>query len=357
MPPNHSRVLMITGAYPPDVCGVGDYTSRLMAAAPANWELFVERDWSARAALGIVKRLLARRPERVVIQYPTQGYGWSLVPHLLTLVGWLTGRYRTVLALHEYSSLSRKAQFALALTSHLTARIIFTTEVERDRARKSPLFSTRIPTSIIAILSNIPWTDDPPPFAARGIDVAYFGHIRPNKGLEDFLEVAAGLRAANPTVQIAAIGVIPEGYEQFAEMVASHCRAIGVSLMLGLSDDSVGRMLADIRILYLPFPDGVSARRGSVLAGFGNGTLIATRIGDATPIAMRGALIPCDGTILDIPVLQNALRLPDQQTSTLLQAGRQYLMTKLPRDWAHVAALYDAAIAETYQSSPDNVPA
>lgn len=335
---------MVTGAYPPDVCGVGDYTGRLMAAAPASWQPFVERDWSPRAAPGILRRLLRLRPRDVVVQYPTQGYGWSLVPHLLVVAGWLTRRYRPVLALHEFTSLSGKAQLALALASHAAAQVIFTTAAERDRARAHRLFSSRVPTAVIGILSNIPVAAHPPAFGARGIDIAYFGHIRPNKGLEAFLDVMTGLRAADPAVRIAVIGEVPGGYEAFGDMAAARCREIGATMTTGLDDAQAGAALADVRILYLPFPDGVSARRGSVLAGLGNGAVVATRIGAATPPALLPAIVACDGTAGDVAVLQRALRLSAAEAHALQQAGRDYIDTMLPRDWAQVAALYDRAL-------------
>ena len=343
--------VMVSGSFPPDVCGVGDYTGRLAGAAPAHWRMFVERDWSLAAAPGILRRLLRQRPMDVVIQYPTQGYGWSVVPHLLAIFGIVTRRFRTTFALHEFSSLSKKAQLALALVSHFTARFIFTTEAERDSARFHPLFSRRVPASIVGIISNIPLSDTWPCFSARKIDVAYFGHIRPNKGLEGFLDVVEALRAARSDVRIAIIGEIPIGYEAFGEMAVRRFATIGGDMILGLDDDAAARMLRDIRILYLPFPDGISARRGTALAGLGNGAVVATRIGAATPAGLLAAVIPCDGTLLDVPVLLKALAMSDHEAAALGDRGRRYIDTALPRDWSHVAALYERVLGHVDEAA------
>lgn len=347
IPPGESDrpVVMVTGAFPPDICGVGDYTGRLMAAAPSSWQLLVERDWSLGAAIGILRRLLQRRPSTIVVQYPTQGYGWSLVPHLLVVFGKVTGRYRSVLALHEFTSLSGKARAVLAIASHFAEHIVFTTDVERDRARADRLFSSRVPASIIGILSNIPWTVSPPSFGDRGIDIAYFGHIRPNKGLENFLDVMAGVRRADASARIAVIGEIPKGFEAFGEMVAARCREIGCALILGLDDQAAGLRLADIKILYLPFRDGVSARRGSALAGLGNGALVASRIGAATPKSLLPAVVACDGSEGDVQVLLRTLRYSDAEAAILQRAGHSYIETMLPRDWTHVVAMYESVLA------------
>jgi glycosyltransferase involved in cell wall biosynthesis len=336
---------MVSGAYPPDICGVGDYTGRLMEAAPPGWEAFVERDWSWRAAPGIVRRLLARKPSAIVLQNPTQGYGSILLPHLLIAIGGITRRYRSVLALHEFTSLSRKAQLALALASPFATHAIFTTEVERDAARAFGPFSRRLPTSVIGILSNIPRSPDQLAFASRPIHIAYFGHIRPNKGLENFLDVVALLRASDPGLVVAVIGEIPSDYEAFGAMVTERCRAIGATVILGLDDAAVGRKLAQVRILYLPFRDGVSARRGTALAGLANGAIVASRIGAATPAALGAAVVACTGTKSDVAVLRQALAMPDDAAAALQRKGQEYIATMLPRDWAHVTALYDEAVA------------
>ena len=336
---------MVTGAFPPDICGVGDYTGRLMAAAPSSWKLLVERNWALGAGVGILRRLMQRRPSTIVIQYPTQGYGWSLMPHLLVVFGKVTRQYRSVLALHEFTSLSGKARTALAITSHFADHIVFTTEVERDRARADWLFSSRVPTSIIGILSNIPFTVSPPLFGDRGIDIAYFGHIRPNKGLENFFDVIAGVRRADASTRIAVIGEIPKGFEAFGEMVAARCRETDCALIRGLEDQAAGRMLADIKILYLPFLDGLSARRGSALAGIGNGALLASRIGNATPKSLLPAVVVCDGSKGDVQVLLRTLRYSDADAAIVQRAGLTYIETRLPRDWAHVVGMYERVLA------------
>ncbi|MBW6526752.1 hypothetical protein KZ813_07875 [Sphingomonas sp. RHCKR7] len=315
-----------------------------MAAAPPHWHILVERDWSAAAAPGILRRLFALKPADVVVQYPTQGYGWSIIPHFVAIAFTLARRGTVTFALHEFSSLSRKSQAALALASHVVGRVIFTTEAERDRARRHPLFSGSVPTSVVGIISNIPFGSASSSVERRPIDLAYFGHIRPNKGLEVFLDVMQALRARAPTASLAMIGEIPAGYEAFGAMVTRRCNEIGCAMMLGRDDEAAARLLRQVRLLYLPFPDGVSARRGSVLAALGNDALVATRIGDATPHALRPAVIACDGTLADVDVLLGALAMTDERAAEINAAGRRYIAATLPRDWAHVVALYAQAL-------------
>jgi glycosyltransferase involved in cell wall biosynthesis len=339
------RITIVTGAFPPDVCGVGDYTRRLVEAASPSWQVLVEREWRLRAAPGIVRRLLATRPTDVVVQYPTQGYGWSLVPHLLVVFGWVTRRYRPVFMLHEFGSLSGKARLTLALASHFACGMFFTTPAERDKARASRFFARNVSTAVVGILSNIPLDDNPPPFASRSIDLAYFGHIRPNKGLERFLNVASTLRDRSSALRICVIGEIPAGYEAFGDMVARRCEATAIDLILGLTDDEAGAILRDVKLLYLPYPDGASARRGTLLAGLGNGALVASTIGEATSAELRRAIIACAGDESDALLLTSAIGQSEADARALGDEGRRYIRSALPRDWAHVAQLYERALA------------
>ena len=81
-----------------------------------------------------------------------------------------------------------------------------------------------------------------------------------------------------------------------------------------------------------------------MLAGLGNGTVIATRIGVATPDSLLPAIIACDGTPGDVPALIDLLAMTDEQAAVLGEEGRRYIDTALPRDWRHVVALYERAL-------------
>jgi glycosyltransferase involved in cell wall biosynthesis len=337
------KILLVSGSYPPDVCGVGNYTERLLSAA-SGWQVLVERDWSVKVALRILRRLLKRRPSTIILQYPTQGYGWSLVPHLLVVFGALTKRYRSVLALHEFGSLSKMSRLALSLTSHFAHHVVFTAEAERGIALAHPLFSREVPTSIVAILSNIKTNVTPPAFGDRSIDIAYFGHIRPRKGLEDFLDTVGKLRQASPELSAVVFGQVPAGYEDFAEAIVERCRQLGCEVAMNLDNEAASRALSDVRILYLPYPDGISPRRGTALAGFASGAIVATRVGPATPEAIIPAIIACPTAGGDAAVLQHALKLSPEDAELLQRAGRNYLEKALPRDWGHVAELYEQAV-------------
>ena len=117
------RVLLVTGSYPPMLCGVGDYAGRLALALSRDPDLKVSvfttaldahaepaagmevlrvaRSWHARRLAGFGATLRARKPDIVHIQFPTQGYDhWSGLAAIAALCRF---RWRTpvVLTLHE----------------------------------------------------------------------------------------------------------------------------------------------------------------------------------------------------------------------------------------------------------------
>jgi glycosyltransferase involved in cell wall biosynthesis len=102
------RVLLVSGSFPPMMCGVGDYTANLakalerrgdlsvavltdVAATPVpadfSFEVFPVVDgWEVRDLLSIATVIRQWRPNLVHVQYPTQGYGPKRLPWLLPAI-------------------------------------------------------------------------------------------------------------------------------------------------------------------------------------------------------------------------------------------------------------------------------
>jgi glycosyltransferase involved in cell wall biosynthesis len=117
---NVLRVAILTGSYPPEPCGVGDYAQHLVQHLAAREGLAIEAwvgttwpgppeprvrpvlDPSWGRTLRNLRRGLAEfRPHVVHIQYPTQGYGRRFLPWLLPLLLRLRA-VRLVATWHEY---------------------------------------------------------------------------------------------------------------------------------------------------------------------------------------------------------------------------------------------------------------
>ena len=329
---NRLELLLITGSYPPKICGVGDYTNRLISATTAsNWQLYYSEQWTWNSFFYHV-RAINRTGKRIInMQYPTQGYGWSIIPHLLCIYySWFT-RKRFSITVHEQSQLSFKAkvaEFFILLTAN---RVIFTNEFERSYALKRIPFMKRRST-VIKIYSNITPCVSIKPMEEREYDLINFGHIRPNKGIEYFIDTVSSLTA---TYKVAIVGQVPEGFEIYYKKIAQRCCELNIDIILGLSDQSVSALLNNTKIVYLPFPDGASERRGSLLAAFANGATVVTTVGPFTTNPLRKAIIDSREKPLS-DILSNTELLRMKQREAL-----NFIRTEIPAGWEDIAQQYN----------------
>lgn len=48
-------VALVTGSYPPDICGVGDYTYKLYTNSnSSDWKLCHIKDWNIKSVISII---------------------------------------------------------------------------------------------------------------------------------------------------------------------------------------------------------------------------------------------------------------------------------------------------------------
>ena len=276
---------MLLAPESPGSCGVLDYSRRLAAALK-------EQGVAVTLARGIRNdrlslrelraELRARRPELLHIQYPMARYGASLLP---LVAAWFPG-VRTLVTLHEFSQAHPLRRVAALAFSR--AALVFTTEQEEQAYRRwYPWSQGR--TQVIPLGSNIPWLADG---GKRDLDaVCYFGQLRPQRGLEAFIELARLAQRQAPQLRFQVLGAVPAGREDYCRALresAADLRQLGWALESG--DDAVAQRLAATGFVYLPYPDGASGRRGSLLAALGNGALVITTRGAQTPPELSGAV-------------------------------------------------------------------
>jgi glycosyltransferase involved in cell wall biosynthesis len=265
-----ARVLFVTGSYPPEVCGVGDYTKRLLTELSLNkvdYVLFAKTNWDMVNFFVYYKEIRKISPDIFHIQYPTEGYGFSLLPLFLLMS--LRGVPK-VLTLHEFSNRTWKAKLFTLVLTIFVQKVIVTNDRERTALFSFLGFMNR-DFNVIGIGSNIPTSINCfRNIEFRELDLVYFGHIRPEKGLETFLKVAARFNCRKVV-----IGQTLEKY--FDYFLTIRDSNPDISFILNGSLDEVSSNLANSKIVYLPFPDGVSTRRGSLIAAIDNGAVVVSR--------------------------------------------------------------------------------
>lgn len=286
-----TTVLMVSGSWPPQACGVGDYTERLCRELEQN-DIGVMRFGDDRLSR-IYSRAAIREADEaecdlIHIQYPTAGYGRSLTPSALPAN---VLDKPVVVTLHEYSVFRwyRRAWFS-PYARNCAARI-FTTDEERG------LFERRFPNRggmdvTIEIASNIPAAANAVRQPSR---VACFGLIAPNKGLETFLDLCEIAHAASSDFTFDLIGAIPEQHRRYADAILQRASACNVRIAIDLPNDAVANRLATATYAYLPFPDGASGKRGTLAAALVNKLIVITRHSNITPDWIRTATLDAKG--------------------------------------------------------------
>lgn len=328
-------MIILTGTYPPEKCGVGDYVQHLLSCPSArDWSLLYLKSWRLTDLRSHIAQLRQREDQIVNLQYPTVGYGTSLVPHLLMIYAVLFLRKKLFITVHEYSQLGWKGKLALQFLFLFATNVIFTTSFELTLARKQGLSARK--GVVIKIHSNIPLAAHIQPVLERKWDVGYFGYIRPLKGLEEFLVVAEQLQKAGKKVYI--LGQTQPEYKDFYEPFLNEMKQKGIVYISDKTKEEVANILADTKMMYLPFPDGLSERRGSFLAAVTNEAIIVSRQGDFTSEQQKQSFLFVD-TSSASQNIQAWLQDPDLLAS-MQQKSRDYCQQEVPASWEDIAKEY-----------------
>lgn len=334
---------MITGSYPPDICGVGDYTACFMNATDANkWLLFYNKSWKLFSLFSVIHKIRKIDFNNMVIQYPTQGYRWSLLPQLLCFYYTFFTKKKVTVALHEFSQRTFKAKIASVLF-FVAHKVILTNDYEKKYVHNRFYIPIR-KIGVVKIISNINSSWPLKKWSERSIDLAYFGILRPEKGLEDFMTVAIQLHENYPQMRIVLIGqVLPEYVEYINNLIATDVSR-SLELIADRSTSEVSELLNDTKITYLPFPDGVSERRGSFLAAVSNGTLVVSYKGGNTPIELNDIYLKSDRHSAYDSIVRSLFEQSDEKITLYQNKCIAYLKENFPLSWKEIVTAYETLI-------------
>lgn len=401
-PPQHSRaaeVLMITGEYPPAMGGVGDYTCRLGEALekqgskvkvltrPATPGVYVDIGGrlpsrpgpflASRITLRATLRALSATRARVAnIQYQTAAYEMRPTINLLPLLLRRLWGGPMVVTFHDlrFPYLFPKAgplrDFANYVMARTASAVVATNP--EDAAKLLGWGVKRV--ELIPIGSNIP--NKPPAEYSRttwrerwGAGesttlLAYFGFLNSTKGLDDLLSalrllgengdfrllmVGGGLGSSDPTNRATAARLA---------RLAEELGVAGSLVWTGYlqpSDVSAALLSADIAVL--PYADGASFRRGSLLAVLEHGlplvtTLCSTEVAEERSTFGKGwpQLVNGENALLvkpgDVDALVGAVQLisNNPELNTRLRQGAQDLARSF--SWSSIANRYRRLYSE-----------
>ncbi|MDQ4145756.1 MAG: hypothetical protein M3198_18825, partial [Actinomycetota bacterium] len=336
---NKVKIALVTGSLDRRPCGVTDYSYQLAGAllrVGVDVEILSPNKWDARAFREARRTLGMLGADLTHIQYPTTSYRTSLAPHLLALL-----ERPCLVTLHEASQAHRFRQGSLVLFLARCERIVLTSAVERKYLLAfAPWVRGR--TSVIPIGSNIPIG---PEWDRRANRIVYFGLIAPNKGLEDVLKLAE-IAESRGKAPLMVIGDVEGRFRGFQRQLLAQSRHLQIDWRLGCDSTAVAELLASSAVGYLPFPDGASERRGSLLALLLNGVATISTPGPSTTRELAKVLAlassPATAWRLATDLLEDESRRED-----LARRGRAYARRF---DWEKIAsshaALYERVLKE-----------
>lgn len=303
------RIGIITGEYPPHQGGVGAYSqiiARTLAAQGHDVFVFTHhaaapdnrvhvtpsvRHWNLSAIRAANQWAHEMRLDVVNVQYQTAAYAMSPFIHVLPDI---IRRIPVVTTFHDlrYPYLFPKAgRLREWIVNHLARRsdgVIVTNH--EDAAQLADLRNL----ALIPIGSNI--TVEPPPnngsdtwrakAGAQSDDflIAYFGFANRSKGLDVLLDSLAQLRADGVPARLLMIGGRTGSSDPtnaaYADAIDAQIEALGLvqfARWAGYVDETaVAAYLHAADAVALPFLDGASFRRGTLMAAIHHGCAIVT---------------------------------------------------------------------------------
>ena len=298
------RVLLITGSFPPMKCGVGDYSYHLSKALASDPQIQVGiltsairgiknninrievfpiiKQWAPPEALQIMKIIRRWSPDIVHIQYPTQGYGHGLLPWLIPLISFMTGK-KVVQTWHE--GYGRRNAPELFLKSIIPSGLVLARTQYKETLHpmlRWALWKKKV--AFIPIASNIPVISitDQEKNALKGNYlkgqkrlIIFFGFIYPNKGIELLFEIADP--SSDQIVIAGEIGTDSSYYQSILNKSAIKTWADKATVIGFIPATDISALLAVADAVVLPFRSGGGEwNRGSVKASVTHGAFTIT---------------------------------------------------------------------------------
>ncbi len=316
------RICIINGAYPPLRDGIGDYTYKLIeslrkndlpislitsrieniSGSGDNFKIFpVIKKWNLFGVFLILRLINKYNFDIIHIQYPSSAYRktvfFAALPFLIRV---FFRKVKVIITLHEFSiayPVNKVKQLLLAAFSH---RIIVTAEGDFNELIRFP-FCGQHKTEIIPIGNNINiclnGAGSREYFKEKGLIgsdtkiISFFGFIHPNKGIESLLEAVADLKREGFPVFLLLISGLDYAANKYHKQIGECIDRLSMAEFLhwtGYVDSGeVSRLLAISDICVLPFKDGVSLRRGTLVAALAHGLPVISTRGRNIPEELR----------------------------------------------------------------------
>jgi glycosyltransferase involved in cell wall biosynthesis len=281
-------LLFVSGEYPPDVGGVGDYTDRLrLALRSADWPSRVlsrrqVRRWDGRA----LARLLRAAPRDGLVHIQFQAGAFDLLgdvclmPAVLRL---LRPRVRVVTTFHDvrvpylFPRAGRLRRVAVRLLARSSHAVIAADERDLNALDLPARRVHQVPIGANIACAPGPGYDRRAFRAGLGLDdaslaIVYFGLLNHSKGLDLLLGAFNLILLQLPYARLLLLGGETGASDPTDRLTAARLRyrleCLGERVVRTgwLPPQALSRHLLAGDVALLPYTDGASPRRGSLLA-------------------------------------------------------------------------------------------
>ena len=347
---------LVTPEYPPDVGGIAGYaavvahaladvghrvhvSTRGEVGTHADGPVTVHRAGPSfgRAGLRELTASVARspRPRRLFVQYAPHGYGFKAMN--LPFAAWLRRHAAATgdpvdLLFHEVAypwvrtplrhNLVALANRLMARTLLPAATRVFVTVPAWEPLLRACGLPATVPVRVLPVPSTIAHVADAVRQAfADGPVVGHFGTY--GDGVGRLLEpLAVALCRASPGLRVVLIG---RGNVAWRDRVAAKYPAVATQLVASdaTTPEVISRTLQACDLLVQPYPDGVSGRRTTVMAGLANGVAVVTNLGPLTEPAWAVSGLAVVPNAALVPTALALLADPARRTA-FAAAGRRY---------------------------------
>jgi glycosyltransferase involved in cell wall biosynthesis len=320
-----AKVGMITGEYPPAMGGIADYTANLVgslraralqvgvltAGAPSPCEGVTRVEgWTARGVAAIARALREMEADVVHLQYQTAAFGMSPLANLMPLLLKAHGvRAPFITTFHDF-----RAPYLFPKAGRLRGaanRMLLAASDAAIFVNSSDLARTRRPSTYWIPIAPAIRPDEGDPrarerartrfgFAADDVVVAHFGFINRSKGTDTLLRAAADLLSSGLCLRLLFVGEPIGASDATNAATVREMRqladALGVARQVvstgPLTTAEVTTAFSAADMVALPFLDGASLNRSSLLACFAHGLPVITTCPAARPRIAPGRLLP-----------------------------------------------------------------
>ena len=316
------KVCIISGSFPYDKCGVGDYASMLALALSKknigvsvitscrqpkkieNVEVFNSiNNWSIENLRKVLEIIEQIKPNIINIQYPTIAYEKKILINVLPLILKIKG-YKVVSTFHEYSSFGIIGKLRIESNLLASDSIIIVDKIYENDIKKKLLFMKK-EINFINIGSNIPKSaiseieiTEKKKMLIRDNNkkiIGYFGFITESKGIESILKAMQQLKKDRNLnsilLMITEFNDNNEYHQSLLNLIEELNLKNDIIITGYLKDKDVADYLATCDFIVLPFVDGFSPKNGSMISALQEGKIVITTKGESMVNYIEGLKI------------------------------------------------------------------